>query len=221
VQTRTAHQFLLDELDDPGRTGALAEDELTALRAVADWVRSYVIQPNEQLGRSGPVCPYVPGALERKMLWLAPEQVADRDAPEVADLMTRYRRLFLERVPAGGEDVDRAAIMVVFTDLSAEHAAGLFDDVLGQLAASAYEEDGIVFGPFYEGHPGPAIHNPDFRPFGSPVPFVFVRYGVVGDWPFFLDKPDWLGRYARRFGESAVLALAAELRRLPWRTAGD
>jgi hypothetical protein len=30
-----------------------------------------------------------------------------------------------------------------------------------------------------------------------------------------------LSLYARRFGESAVLALAEELRRLPWRVAHD
>jgi hypothetical protein len=221
MQTRTADLFLVDELDQPGRTSALTESELSGLRAVSDWIRSHVIQPHQDLGRSGPVCPYVPGALERKKLWLASEQVGDRDVPEVAQLMTRYQRLFREQEPPGGEDVDRAAIMVVFTDLSADRAAGLFDEVLQQLAAPAYEEDGIVFGPFYPGHPGSAIRNPDFRPFRSPVPFVFVRYGVVGDWPFFLDEEDWFGRYARRFGESAVHALGAELRRLPWRTARD
>lgn len=219
MQTRTADLYLVDDLDDAARTSTLVEGELSALRAVADWVRSYVIQPHEDLGRPGPVCPYVPAALEHRKLWLAPEQVGDRDVSDVAELMTRYRQLFLEQEPPGSEDVDRAAIIVVFTDLSADRAAGLFDEVPQRLAAPAYEEDGIVFGPFYPGHPGAAIHNPDFRPFGSPVPLVFVRYGVVGDWPFFLDQEDWFGRYARRFGEAGVHALGAELRRLPWRVA--
>jgi hypothetical protein len=56
-----------------------------------------------------------------------------------------------------------------------------------------------------------------FRPFQSPVPFVFVRQSVISDWKFFLDKPDWFNHWAQRFGLSAVHALAAELRRLPWR----
>jgi hypothetical protein len=34
---------------------------------------------------------------------------------------------------------------------------------------------------------------------------------------FFLDNEDMLNIWARRFGESAVHALADELRRLPWR----
>jgi hypothetical protein len=78
-----------------------------------------------------------------------------------------------------------------------------------------------VFGPFYDGHEGTAIYNSSFRPFRSPVPFLFVRHGVIGDWKFFLDDQDWRTLWARRFGESAVHALAEELRRLPWRTGRD
>jgi len=49
------------------------------------------------------------------------------------------------------------------------------------------------------------------------VPFLFVRNTVVSDWKFFLDNEDLLNLWARHFGESAVHALAEELRRLPWR----
>jgi AAA ATPase domain len=31
---------------------------------------------------------------------------------------------------------------------------------------------------------GTAIYNSSFRPFQSPVPFLFVRHGVTGDWKF-------------------------------------
>jgi len=53
------------------------------------------------------------------------------------------------------------------------------------------------------------------------VPFLFARHGVVGDWKFFLDDEEWLGRWARRFRESAVYALAEELRGRPWREQRD
>ena len=48
-----------------------------------------------------------------------------------------------------------------------------------------------------------------------------VRQGVIGDWKFFLDNGDLFNLWARRFGESAVHALAEELRRLPWRVGRD
>jgi hypothetical protein len=159
--------------------------------------------------------------LERKTLWLAPEQIADRDVPDVVELMGGYQRLFLETQPLDGDDVDYKVIVVVFTDLPAGRAQGIFDDVLRRLAVPSYAEDGIVFGPFYEGNEGTAIYNSKFRPFQSPVPFLFVRHGVISDWKFFLDNEDWLNLWARRFGESAVHALAEELRRLPWRVRRD
>jgi hypothetical protein len=78
-------------------------------------------------------------------------------------------------------------------------------------------EDGILFGPYYEGNEATAIYNSSFRPFQSHVPFLFVRHGVTSDWKFFLDDDEWLNLWARRYRESGAQALAEELRRLPWR----
>ena len=124
---------LLDDLEDVGRTSELAESDLDALRAVADWIQSFVVRPHEDLGRAGP----------------------------------------------------------------------------------------SVFVPFYGRNEETAIYNASFRPFQSPVPFLFVRQGVISDWKFFLDKQDWLNCWAHRFGESAVHALAEELTRLAWRARRD
>src|SRR5687767_9216373 len=209
--------FLLEDLEDVGKTSELAESDLDALHAVADWIKTFVVRPHKDLGRAGPVCPFVPEALERKTLWLAPEQIADLEVQAVVELINGYQRLFLDAQPTDGDDAIYKVIVVVFTDLSADRAQGVFDGVLQHLAVPSYVEDGIVFGPFYEGHEGSAIYNSTFRPFRSPVPFLFVRHGVISDWKFFLEKEDWLGLWARRFGESAVHALAHELRRLPWR----
>ena len=119
------------------------------------------------------------------------------------------------------DDAIYKVIVIVFTDLSADRAQGVFDDVLRDLAVPSYVEDGILFGPYYEGHEGTAIYNSSFRPFQSPVPFLFVRNGVTIDWKFFLDDEDWFKLWARRYGESGAQALAEELRRLPWRANRD
>ena len=96
--------------------------------------------------------------------------------------------------------------------------AKMAKDVGTRPAFSAFiADDGILFGPYYEGNEGTAIYNSKFRPFQSPVPFLFIRHGVLSDWKFFLDNEDWLTLWAGRFGESAVHALAAEVRQLPWR----
>jgi hypothetical protein len=217
MPAQTTNLFLLEELEDVGRTSELAQSDLDALHAVAGWIKTYVVKPHKDLGRAGTVCPFVPVSLERKTLWLAPEQIADRDVPDVVELMSGYKRLLLDTRPTDGDDGIYNVIVVVFSDLSADRARGVFDDVLQQLAVPSYVEDGILFGPYYEGNKGTAIYNSSFRPFQSPVPFLFVRHGVISDWKFFLDDEEWLNLWTRRFGESGAQALAQELRRLPWR----
>jgi hypothetical protein len=221
MPTPTTDLYLPEDLDDVGRTSKLADGDVTALHAVADWIKTFVVRPHEDLGRAGPVCPFVPGALERGTLWLAPEQIADRSVPAVVELMSGYTRRFLDAQPTDGDDAQYKVIVVVFTDLSPDRAQGVFDDALEQLAVPSYAEDGIVFGPFFKGNEGTALYNSSFRPFQSPEPFLFVRQGVISDWKFFLDNEDLFNLWARRFGESAVHALAEELRRLPWRVARD
>jgi hypothetical protein len=101
--------------------------------------------------------------------------------------------------------------------LPTDRAKDLFGDVLQHLGVPSYAEDGLVLGGFYEGNAATAIYNPTFRPFTPPVPFLLVRATVISDWKFFLDKEEWLTLWARHYRESAVGALAEELRRLPWR----
>jgi hypothetical protein len=214
---QTTNLFLLEDLEDAGKTSELAESDLQALRSIADWIESYVVTPHRDLiGRGGPVCPYLPESLERKTLWLAPEHVADGGVP-IVQLMDGYKRRLLAAEPTD-DGVNYNVIAVVFTDLAADRAQGVFADVFRDLAVPSYVEDGVLFGPYYEGNEATAIYNSSFRPFESPVPFLFVRHGVVADWKFFLDDEAWLGLWAQRYGASGAVALAEELRRLPWRT---
>jgi hypothetical protein len=141
--------------------------------------------------------------------------------PDVIQLISGYKSLFLGTHPVDGEDANYKSLVVVFTDLSADRAKDYFDGILQGLGAPSYAEDGLVLGGFYESNEGTAIYNSSFRPFRSPVPFLLMRHAVISDWKFFVDNEDWLNLWSRRFGESAVQALAAELRRLPWRTAAE
>jgi hypothetical protein len=217
MPSQTINLFLPEDLEDAEKTSALATSDRAALQAVADWIKAFVARPHKDLGRSGSVCPFVPGALERKTLWLAAEQIADRGVPEAVELMNEYKSRFLATQPTDGDDIVYKTIVVVFTDLHAERAKTLFDDVLDDLAVPSYQDNGIVYGPFYDGNEGTALYNPSLFPFRSPVPFLFVRHTVVSDRKFFLDDDALLAYWAQHFGESATRALAEEVRRLPWR----
>jgi Domain of unknown function (DUF6875) len=138
MPTPTTDLFLLEDLEDVGRTSELAGSDLEALHAVADWIKTFVVKPHKDLGRAGTVCPFVPGSLERKTLWLALEQIEDRDVPEVVELMNGYKRLLLDTRPTDGDDVIYNVIVVVFSDLPADRAQGVFNDVLRHLAVPSY-----------------------------------------------------------------------------------
>jgi len=218
MPAHNSNLFLLQDLEDLGKTRQLADGDLNALATVADWIRTFVASPHKDLGRAGPVCPFVPHALERRTLWLAPEHVGDRSVRDVAELMNGYRKLLLQSQPIDGDDAVYKALVVVFTDLSADRAKEFGDDAqLQNLKRLLYVEDGIVSGEFHMRNEGSAIRNRSFQPFMSPVPFLLMRHAVVSDWMFFLENEDWFGAWARRFGESAVLALAEQLRRSNWR----
>jgi hypothetical protein len=218
MAAQTTNLFLLEDLEDSSATSDLIDSDLAALRAVADWINAFVARPNSDVGRPGPVCPFVPAALEQHTLWLVPAQIAGLSEGEVVELMNGYKNLFLDTEPIDGEKANAKVIVVVFTDLEAERAQAVFDDVQKHLSVPSYADAGILFGPFFKGNQGTALYNSNFRPFQSPVPFLFVRNGVVSDWKFFLDNDEMLPLWAHRFGESAVRALAEELRRLPWRS---
>jgi hypothetical protein len=221
MATQTADLFLLDDLENVDKTRQIEDGALASLRSVAGWIRNFVAKPHGEIGRAGPVCPFVQESQKRKTLWLAPEHVAGRSVEDVVRLVNGYKTQLLHAQPVDGDVVIYKCILIVFTDLPADRAKTLFGDVLKQVAVPSYVEDGIVLGPFYENNEATAIYNRGFRPFTSPVPFLLLRPAVISDWKFFLEDDDWLNRWGHRYGESAVRALAEELRRLPWRAGSN
>jgi hypothetical protein len=220
-QLPTMNLLLVEDLNDDSKTIDLLEGDLEALRAVAGWITSFVAKPHPDLGRSGPVCPFVPRALEIGKLWLAAERVGDRTIVEVVELVEGYQQLFKKAQPTGGGDEKYKSFVVVFTDLPDTRASEFFGEVLEHLAVPSYAKDGFMMGGFHEGNEGPSLYSERFRPFTSPVPFLLMRQAVVSDWKFFLDNEVRLDLWARRYGTYGVRALADELRRLPWRSNTD
>jgi Domain of unknown function (DUF6875) len=108
MPAQTANLFLLEDLEDSSKAGKLADSDL------------YVIKPHKDIGRPGPVCPFVPGALERKTLWLAPEQIANQSVPDVVQLINGYKRLLLHARPTEGEGLSFKAIVLALPEECSE-----------------------------------------------------------------------------------------------------
>jgi hypothetical protein len=126
----TPDLFLLQDVEDSSRAGRLAASDQQALHTVADWIKTFVARPNKHLGRAGTVCPFVPGALEQKAVWLAPEQIANRSVLDVVQLVASYKNLLLRAHPLGGDDATSKAIVLVFIDVSADRAKDVMEGLL-------------------------------------------------------------------------------------------
>ena len=92
MPTRTNDLFLIEDLEEDKAKNDLEDRDRDALRAVADWIKAFVIKPHADLGRPGTVCPYVPVSVERQTLWLAAEHVGDGDVPGVVEVVDGYKR---------------------------------------------------------------------------------------------------------------------------------
>ena len=46
MSAQTTNLFLLEDLEEVGRTSELAQSDLDALHAVADWIKTFVVKPH-------------------------------------------------------------------------------------------------------------------------------------------------------------------------------
>ena len=50
---QTTNLFLLEDLEDVGRTRELAGSDLDALQTVADWIKTFIVRPHDDLEDGG------------------------------------------------------------------------------------------------------------------------------------------------------------------------
>lgn len=175
------------------------EDELSGWMGaprLLHWLEETIARPHPDLGREGPICPYVPAAMRHNRLWLAiyPE-IDGRSKSAIKATIAGYQRLFCEeagasareRGPARGSVPEQAqsALLVVFPCLPSE-AIGTLEEAMRELKLS-FVAAGLMIGEFHPDSLAPGVHNAAFRPMVAPLPLVVVRRLSVHD-ILFLDK---------------------------------
>ena len=175
------------------------------LGTTIDWMRQFLARPHPELGRSGPVCPFVPGALDQNTIWLTAVNVRSKN--EIVEVVGQYRDHFLELEPKSGDLALDKAILIVFPNLTHDDAP-MVDEAQAELKPR-FVDAGLMIGEFHERNESPGLRNEDFRPLRSPVPMLAIRHMVESDLPFLqrsLDPPAmriaFLRSYLRRLGAS-------------------
>lgn len=165
------------------------------VRAFKSWAESFLIQSCADLGRDGPVCPYVRPSIRRGLMWIG----MSRGVPQrelVRGIISDAHEIFPALPGQGGhaQSVLRAMV-TIFPEL---RDYSLIDELHAEFK-TVFVERGAMLGQFYPGCAQPGLWNKDFRPLDAPLPMLVVRTMMPTDFPFLLDKPEWMNSYVRKF----------------------
>ncbi|HVG44431.1 MAG TPA: hypothetical protein VM890_06850 [Longimicrobium sp.] len=183
-----------------------------AIRTILAWARAFLTQPHPELGRTGPVCPFVRPALARGTIFYTVCPGADLDVDQVESVARSYRDWFLELEPVGGRDAQYKSINIIFPDVPASAMERVVEGAQERLKL-LYARERIMLGEF---HPGPpqkgGLWNEHFRPLRSPLPLLGIRHMVPTDFAFLRDSRELTEVYLAAFGDRVPDALAETVR---------
>ncbi|OUL17618.1 DUF6875 domain-containing protein [Nostoc sp. 106C] len=191
------------ELYTPSEIEQLQQD-LPYLIETSQWLKTFLAKPHPDLGRPGPVCPFVPKAIKLDYIRLRVIRSQNLVQQQVINIVLPYLNTFLELEPKEQEDSLNKAILLLFPDISHEDAPRLIDSVQKQLKP-LFVESGLMLGEFHKRNQTPGLHNPNFRPLRSPIPMLAIRYMVESDLAFLQSADDlnlrirYLQAYLKRF----------------------
>lgn len=171
------------------------------LDRIADWTRDFLAKPHPRLGRSGPVCPFLPRSLKLGAIRLGIVRTRGLNPSEIEAVVRQCRDSFLALEPNRGELAMYKAVMLIFPDLKAETEASLVDQIQQRLKPF-FVEEGLMIGEFHQWNQTPGLHNAQFRPLQSPIPMLAIRFMVESDLPFLdrlTDDPQVRARYLKAY----------------------
>ncbi|MGD3111794.1 DUF6875 domain-containing protein [Streptomyces sp. YGL11-2] len=183
-----------------------------SLTLVANWSCEFLIPGHQELGRTGPVCPYTKPSMNKGHFWYAcPDVGAEPSA--VADTVLKYLE-WHQKMASGIDEHERQFLtfLIVLPAVDTDSPDAL-DDIQLRLKGE-FVKQGIMVGQFHPKCDQPGLWNEDFRPLRSPVPLLAIRYMVPFDLPFLVGQQQHLEAYLSNFAPeipARVRAYLAEL----------
>ena len=191
--------YTLDEVEQ-------LQKDIPYLIETVEWVKNFLAKPHPALGRTGPVCPFVPRSLQLNTIQLKVIHAKKLEQEQIEEVVSSYRDIFLEIEPREGEVALNKALLLIFPDIQLEDTFKLIDEVQQKLKPF-FVEAGLMLGEFHKRNESPGLRNPDFRPLRSPIPMLAIRFMVESDLPFLQrlsDEPQvrikYLEAYLQRLG---------------------
>jgi hypothetical protein len=180
----------------------IVRDNLPYATTIVNWAREYLCQPHSELGRDGPVCPFVPYSLQHCLFFVTVQRGEHLTESDVYDTVMKYRDWFLEMEPREGSESRYKSINILFPDIPLENAPQIIDTI--QLALKPeFVARGLMIGQFHGTPPAEGgLWNPDFRPLKSPIPLLSMRHMVPTDFAFLTKDKRYVDSYLQIHGEN-------------------
>jgi uncharacterized protein DUF6875 len=172
---------------------------VSSITALYKWLSGYLCQPNDNIGRSGPVCPFISPSMRAGSLEIRVRTVGL--APSSA-LISEIVRCALDEfglITWTGANPALKCLIVMMPDLGQPYC-GLLDDAHLQIKPEAVRR-GLMIGQFHAWCQDTAVRNPTFMVSRSPVPVVAIRHMALHDILFLNNHKEWFNEYCRRFGD--------------------
>ena len=166
---------------------------------VLQWAKEYISQPHPDLGREGPICPFVPPSIKKDLFYVTLHYEVDGSSLDILKyIILSYSDMFLSYFPTNEPDKIYKTIIAVFPNISDEKSPIL--DEMHKEIKDDFVKKGMMIGQFHKNCPELAARNPLFKISVSPLPLVAMRYMSIHDILFLNNRKDWFLEYDKRFG---------------------
>jgi hypothetical protein len=165
------------------------KEEALVLLRTSCYLREFLATPNPLVNRSGPTCPFVPGALKMNTIWmaLAYPDTTNRDdemiAAQMKTLVRGYTETFTTLEPSTGPKALFKTIVLMFPTIPLARTTALIDRVQLELKQECVDK-GIMIGEFHLYNTACGLRNTAFFPLRTPYPTLAIRFMVPGDLAF-------------------------------------
>ncbi len=165
---------------------------------VVQWLRG-LREPHPDLGRPGPVCPFVGTAIDKDLVFLDIYDGPIQEREAVYQMLRQAGERFFGKIePLSGEDVTYKNLLILFPLVPQDVALSLMDDMQDELI-DEWAARGRMIGEFHPGSTKSGLWNKDFRPFYCPVPLLAMRRIFSADIYFLRRKEATTRSYLEHF----------------------
>jgi hypothetical protein len=155
---------------------------------ILQYIRKFLAKTHRDIGRSGPVCPFVPKSLRKDALHLTVIRTgkgnnASTVQKNIVDYLKPFASKFLLMEPTKGSARAFKAAIFIFPDITLDQTTECIDDVQ-TICKPYYVSRGLMLGEFHLRNNSPGLRNDHFFPLRTPVPCLAVRHMVPTDLAF-------------------------------------